>query len=92
LWTAAAAGPAVAGVFYALAVLRRRRSLHPGVGYAGWLQVDAGAARSGVPLFSPDAWHRAVLRFSRDAGRPEPLPDALGVAVKLPAAHGPGAD
>jgi hypothetical protein len=33
-----------------------------------------------------------VLRFSRAAGLPEPLPDALGVAVKLPDAYGPGAD
>jgi hypothetical protein len=34
----------------------------------------------------------ALLRFSRGAGLPEPLPDALGVAIKLPDAHGPGAD
>jgi hypothetical protein len=67
LWTAAPAAPATAAGFYALAVLRRRRSLHPtGVGYQGQLVVGAGL--------------------------PEPLPDALGVAIKLPDAHGPGAD
>jgi hypothetical protein len=33
-----------------------------------------------------------LLRFSRGAGLPEPLADALGVAVKLPDAHGRGAD
>ena len=92
LWTAAVAAPAAAAGFYALAVLRRRRSLHPtGVGYQGELLVD-NDGRAGVPLFRPGAAHSALLRFSRGAGLPEPLPDALGVAVKLPDAHGPGAD
>jgi hypothetical protein len=94
LWAAAAAGPAVAAASYALAALRRRRSLHPtGVGYQGWLQVaDDSPARPGVPLFRAGAAHPVLLRFSRGAGLPEPLPDALGVAMKLPHAHGPGAD
>jgi hypothetical protein len=92
LWTAAAAAPAAAAGFYALAVLRRRRSLHPtGVGYQGELLVG-NDGRPGVPLFRPGAAHSALLRFSRGAGLPEPLPDALGVAVKLPDVHGPGAD
>ena len=90
LWTAAVAAPAAAAGFYALAVLRRRRSLHPtGVGYQGELLVG-NDGRVGVPLFRPGAAHTALLRFSRGAGLPEPLPDALGVAVKLPDAHGPG--
>lgn len=94
LWAASAAGPAVATGFYALATARRRRSLHPtGTGYQGWLQVaHEGPARPDVPLFQAGATHPAQLRFSRDAGLPEPLPDALGVAIKLPNAHGPGAD
>jgi hypothetical protein len=33
-----------------------------------------------------------VVRFSRAGGLPEPLPDALGVAVRLPGAYGPGRD
>jgi hypothetical protein len=94
LWAAAAAGPAVAVGFYALATARRRRSLHPtGTGYQGLLQVPhQGPAWPGVPLFQAGATHPALLRFSRGAGLPEPLPDALGVAIKLPDAHGPGAD
>jgi hypothetical protein len=94
LWAAVAAGPAVAVGFYALATARRRRSLHPtGTGYQGWLEVPhEGPARPGVPLFQAGATHPALLRFSRGAGLPEPLPDALGVAIKLPNAHGPGAD
>jgi hypothetical protein len=93
LWTAAAAAPATAVGFYALAVLRRRRSLHPsGVGYQGQLVVGDGPGRPGVALLRPGAAYPALLRFSRGAGLPERLPDALGVAVKLPDAHGPGAD
>jgi hypothetical protein len=94
LWAAAAAGPVVAAGFYALAALRRRRSLHPtGIGYRGWLQVPIEwLPRPGVPLFQAGATHPAVLRFSRGAGLPELLPDALGVAIKLPDAHGPGVD
>jgi hypothetical protein len=94
LWAAAAAGPAAAAGFYALTALRRRRSLHPtGVGYRGRLVVrDDDPGRPGVSLFQPGAAYAALLRFSRGAGLPEPLPDALGVAVKLPDAHGPDAD
>ena len=94
LWAAAAAGPVVAAGFYALAALRRKRSLHPtGVGYQGWLRVPKESPpRSGVPLFQAGATHQAILRFSRGAGLPDPLPDALGVAIKLPNAHRPGVD
>ena len=79
---------------HALAALRRKRSLHPtGIGYQGWLQVPKESPpRSGVPLFQAGAMHQAILRFSRGAGLPEPLPDALGVAIKLPNAHRPGVD
>jgi hypothetical protein len=95
LWTAATAGLMVATGFYALAALRRRRSLHPtGIGYQGWLRVpDERPLRPGAPLlFQAGVTHQALLRFSRGAGLPEPLPDALGVALKLPGAHGPGVD
>ena len=94
LWAAAAAGPVVAGGFYALARLRSRRSLHPaGIGYQGWLQIPAERpARPSVPLLNAGATHPALIRFSRGAGLPEPLPDALGVAIKLPDAYGPGVD
>ena len=94
MWTAAAAAPAVAAGFYLLAVFRSKRSLHPtGVGYRGWLVVgDDHPGRPEVPLFRPGTVQPALVRFSRGAGLPEPLPDALGVAVKLPGAYGPGND
>ena len=94
LWAAAAAAPAVAAGFSLLARLRRRRSLHPtGAAYRGCFLVDDDHPhRHGVPLFQPGRAATALLRFSRAAGLPEPLPDALGVAVKLPDVYGPGAD
>lgn len=93
LWAAAAAAPAVAAGFSLLAGLRRRRSLHPaGAGYRGRFVVDDHPDRQGVPLVQPGTAATAVLRLSRAAGLPEPLPDGLGVAVKLPDVYGPGAD
>jgi hypothetical protein len=91
LWAAAAAGPALAAGFYALAALRRGRSLHPtGIGFQGWLRVlNERPPRPGVALFQPGATHPALLRFSRGAGLPGPLPDVLGVAMRLPDATAP---
>jgi hypothetical protein len=70
-WPCCAGGPAAPG----------------GVGCASWPQVDAGVARSGVPLPWPGAWAPGGAAVLPDAGLPEPLPDALGVGVKLPNAH-----
>jgi hypothetical protein len=82
----------LATLFRLLSRLRRARSLHPGgVGYRGRLEITAGARRfAGARLLAPGAGYDALVRFSRGAGLPEPLPDALGVAVKLPDAYGPG--
>jgi hypothetical protein len=83
---------AATGAFWsALSRLRGgRRSLHPiGVGFEARFVVDGGA--TGVELFDSPGAHRAVVRFSRGAGLPEPLPDILGIAVRVIDAHGPGA-
>jgi hypothetical protein len=84
----------LAAVFRLLSLLRRGRGLHPvGVGYSGCLEITPAARRfTGAPLLAPGARYDAVVRFSRGAGLPEPLPDALGVAVRLPDAYGPGRD
>ena len=81
-----------AAVFRLLARLRRGRALHPvGVGYQACLEITPGARRwAGTRLLAPGARYDAVVRFSRGGGLPEPLPDALGVAVRLPDAYGPG--
>src|SRR5215208_1398089 len=81
------------GAFWAaLSRLRGgRRSLHPiGIGFDARLVVDGRGAKTGVPLFDSAGSHRALVRFSRGAGLPEPLPDILGIAVRVLDAHGPG--
>jgi hypothetical protein len=82
----------LAAAFRLLARLRRGRALHPlGVGYHARLEITPGAGRwAGARLLVPGARYDAVVRFSRGGGLPEPLPDALGVAVRLPDAYGPG--
>ena len=68
-----------------------RRSLHPiGLGFEARLVVDGGGPGTGVPLFDSAGSHPALVRFSRGAGLPEPLPDILGIALRVLDAHGPG--
>jgi hypothetical protein len=74
--------------------LRGRRSLHPvGAGYRGHLEIAGDRHRwPGVPLLERAATYPALVRCSRSTGLPEPLPDVLGIAVRLPGAYGDGAD
>jgi hypothetical protein len=65
--------------FRALARLRQARAFHPvGVAFHGIATTTSGAPR-GLPS---GEWP-AVVRFSRGAGLPEPLPDLLGIGVRL---------
>jgi hypothetical protein len=82
----------LAAAFRLLARLRGGRALHPvGLGFRGRLEITPAARRwPGAELLAPGAGYDALVRFSRGAGLPEPLPDALGVAVRLPDAYGPG--
>jgi hypothetical protein len=92
---AAPASPAttVAGLFRVASRVRGRRSLHPvGIGCKGWLEVFGDRRWRDVPLFELAATRPALVRCSRAVGLPEPLPDILGIAVKLPNAYGPGGD
>jgi hypothetical protein len=85
---------AAAGAFWgAVSRLRGgRRSLHPiGAGYQAELVVPNDPGKLGSDLFDQPATHRAIVRFSRGAGLPEPLPDILGIAIRILDAHGPGA-
>jgi hypothetical protein len=77
--------------FVALSRLRGARIFHPhGIGYTGVLQVEeAQPDYPGVALLERPGEHHALVRFSRAAGLPEPLPDALGIAVRLLDVHGP---
>ena len=70
----------------------RKRSLHPnGQAYEAQFVVRDGAGRTGSDLFDEPGTRDAIVRFSRGAGLPEPLPDILGIAIRVIDAHGPGA-
>ena len=88
----AAGGPGSAVAFGALSALRRRRIFHPtGTAYSATVDIDP-ADQLGVPLFDERARRRAIIRLSRGAGVPAPLPDVLGLAVRILDAHGAGDD
>jgi hypothetical protein len=81
---------ATEGTFRALSRVRGARIFHPdGVGYTAMLRVDRPHAYPGVPLLERPGEHAALIRFSRGAGLPEPLPDVLGLALRLVDLHGP---
>ncbi|MGZ4618429.1 MAG: hypothetical protein ACXV3F_06825, partial [Frankiaceae bacterium] len=81
---------ATAASFGVLSALRGKRFFHPaGVAFAGRLDVEPGPGY-GVPLLDEQRSFEAIARFSRGAGTPEPLPDVLGLAVRILDAHGQG--
>ncbi|MFI9486582.1 hypothetical protein ACIG47_09345 [Promicromonospora sp. NPDC052451] len=69
------------GVGAAIARRWRPRPLHPvGVVLTGTLTLDSDGAPGAAALGAPSA-HPVVVRVSRAAGLPEPLPDVFGLAV-----------
>lgn len=88
---AGVAGGLVAVPFGAVARWRRGRPLHPrGAVLDGVLDRHGGSF--GVPWLDAVRADRVVVRMSRGAGLPAPLPDVLGLAVRLPGAAGPPVD
>jgi hypothetical protein len=82
---------AVHALFAQVSRLRRARSLHPkGAAFAGTLHVAGLREATGSPFLDHAAEYRALVRFSRGAGLPEPLPDVLGIAIRAQDADGPG--
>ena len=81
---------ATAATFAVLSAVRGRRLFHPaGAAFSGRLDVQPGPG-FGVPLLDEPRSFEAIARFSRGAGTPEPLPDVLGLAVRVLHAHGQG--
>jgi hypothetical protein len=79
--------------------VRQARLFHPdGIAVRASITIrppeagDSESASLGVPLLDSPATYDGVLRFSRGASLPEPLPDVLGLAVRISDAHGPGND
>ena len=84
------ATPAVSAVIRAASKVRGERVLHPrGTTLSGRLTVPGGT-RYGAPLLDEPGTHDVLVRLSRAAGLPSPLPDVLGVAVRVLDCYGPG--
>ena len=70
--------------------LRGERAIHArGRTVTGRLTVPGGA-ETGAPLIDRPGAYDVLVRFSRGAGLPPRLPDALGLAVRVLDAYGPG--
>ena len=85
------AGRAASGtLFGTLARAFGTRPLHPaGVAFEAELVVDTPRLR-GARLFARKGRREAYVRFSRGLGLPEPVPELMSMAVKVPDAYGPG--
>lgn len=86
-------GQAAAGaLFGTLARALGTRPLHPdGVAFEAELVVETPRLR-GARLFARPGRRPALVRFSRGFGLPEPVPELMSMAVKVPDAYGPGRD
>ncbi|SEK87472.1 hypothetical protein SAMN04515665_1067 [Blastococcus sp. DSM 46786] len=90
---AAAAGQLVAGPFGAVARWRHGRPLHPrGAVLDAVLERHGASPPLGDPWLDGSGTTEALVRFSRGAGLPAPLPDVLGLAIRLPDADGAPVD
>jgi hypothetical protein len=89
---AGVAGIGTGAVLAAGAALRRGKVVHPhGVVFSARLDVaGTAAAPRAAQLLSRAAEHRALVRFSRSLGLPRPLPDLLGLSIRVLDAYGEG--
>ncbi|MGY1823833.1 phosphodiesterase [Geodermatophilus sp. SYSU D00079] len=79
------AGRAVAVPLGALARRRSGKPMHPrGVVVDAVLERTGGAEADAVPWLAGPGSTPALVRLSRGAGLPDPLPDLLGLAVRVP--------
>jgi hypothetical protein len=87
-----AAGLSIGAALAALAAVRRGKAFHPdGVVYDARLAIAGDpAAPQAAQLLSRPAEHRAIVRFSRAVGLPRPIPDLLGMSLRVPDAYGTG--
>ncbi len=78
------AASAAAGTFGAATALRSARVFHPrGQAYRARVRVH-GSVATGCRVLDRPAEHDAVVRLSRALGLPRGLPDAEGLALRLP--------
>ena len=72
--------------------MRRAKPVHPhGATYRARLCVPgAPCAPAASTLLATPGEHAALVRFSRSIGLPRPLPDLLGMSIRVIDAYGPG--
>jgi hypothetical protein len=89
---AAVLGIPVGAVLAAVSAARRGKAVHPhGDVYSARLLVTgAPEAPAAAQLFARAAERDALVRFSRSLGLPRPLPDLLGMSIRVLDAYGPG--
>src|SRR4051794_35330687 len=79
------AGRLVGAPLGLLARWRQGKPMHPrGAVFGGVLERGTGRRPFGVPWLDEAAREEVLVRFSRGAGLPAPLPDLLGLAVRIP--------
>lgn len=81
-----------AGIPFALAAAARGgKAVHPhGAVHEATIAISGDGAPAAAALLSRAKEHRALIRFSRSLGLPRPLPDLLGMSIRMPDVHGPG--
>ncbi len=87
-----AASFGVGGLLAGVAALRRGKAVHPhGAVYRARLVVPQhNGVLGGTRLFGTAGSRPALVRFSRSLGLPRPLPDLLGMSIRVPDAYGSG--
>ncbi|GII79993.1 hypothetical protein Sru01_49750 [Sphaerisporangium rufum] len=81
----------VSSLARAVAAARHGRALHPaGRTFTATLDPLPGAPRLGVPALDGPAGRPVVVRLSRALSLPPPLPDGLGLALRIPGGGDPG--
>ena len=77
----------------AVAGVRRGKAVHPaGAVHRAELEVSGEShAPRGSSLLAIPGRHPAIVRFSRSVGMPRPLPDLLGMSLRVLDCYGPGA-
>ena len=84
------AGRLVAVPLGAIARWRNGKPMHPrGAVFEAVLERHGSPVAWGVPWLDTSGTDRAVARLSRGAGLPAPLPDLLGLAVRVAGERGP---
>jgi len=87
-----AAGYAIALPLAGLAAVRGGKAVHPhGAVHEGELVVPAPSGPlAATELFGTPGRKPSLIRFSRSLGFPRPLPDLLGMSLRVLDAYGPG--